>query len=93
MAAARSCEGWAAVWMIRSGRNSSISAEQRVAIANIERFVTIAGDFSAQPLQHPTRVAFRPEKDRAMIAVDSGDAETLAGEEYGNLRTNQPARS
>jgi hypothetical protein len=28
-----------------------------------------------------------------MVAVNSGDAETLAGEEDGNLRTNQPARA
>jgi hypothetical protein len=37
--------------------------KQSVAIANIERCMTIPGDFAAQPLQHPAGVAFRAEKD------------------------------
>ena len=49
MAAARSCEGCAAVWMISAGPEVSFrSARTPLAIANVESLVPIAGNLATQ---------------------------------------------
>ena len=67
--------------------------QQLIAVADVQRSMSIAGDFAPQAIQHPTSIALRSEKDRAMIAVNSVDLKTVAREEARNLGTNQSARS
>ena len=92
MAAARSCEGWAAVWMTRFGPQFGDEGEQAVAVfGNIEGLVAVAGDIAAEALQHPTGIALGTEEEGAVVAVDAGNFEPLAGEEDGDFRTDQSA--
>src|ERR1017187_1434937 len=63
------------------------------AVADIQRLMPVAGDFAAQPVQHPARVALGTEEDRSMVIVNSGDAESLAREENRHLGTDQATRA
>jgi hypothetical protein len=67
--------------------------QQLIALADVQGSMLIAGDFAPQAIQYPTGIAFRSEKDRAMIAVNSMDVEAVAREEAGNLGTDQSARA
>jgi len=59
--------------------------QDAIAVADIEGFVAIAGDFAAQPVEDPARIALGAEEDGAMVIVDSNNVETLAGEEDRDL--------
>ena len=75
MAAARSCEGCAAVWMIRSGLRLRHQRQDGFAIADIDRLVAVVRESRLQSRQHPAGVALGPEEHGSMVAVDSGDVE------------------
>ena len=63
------------------------------AVADIERFMAIAGDFAPEPVEHPTGIAFGSEEDRAMVAVDADDVKPTAGEEDRDFGANQATRA
>jgi hypothetical protein len=67
--------------------------EDAFAVADIERPMAVSGDLAAQTFEHPTGIAFGAEEDPAMVAVDSSDLESLAGEEDGHLGANQATRA
>jgi hypothetical protein len=53
----------------------------------------VAGDFAAQPVQHPARIALGIEEDRSMVIVNPGNAKSLAREENRYLGPGQAART
>jgi hypothetical protein len=57
-------------------------------LSNIQRLVFVARNFALQPPENPTRIALGSEENRAMVAVNSMDLETLTGEEKRNLGAN-----
>ena len=67
--------------------------QHSVPVADIERGMPVAGNLPAQVFEDPPGIAFRTEKDRAMVTVDACDAEALTGEEEGNLRSDQATGS
>jgi len=67
--------------------------QHALAVANVDGVVAVSRDFGAQPLEHPTRIAFGPEEDRPVVAVDPRHAESLARKEHRHLRTDQTARA
>ena len=62
MLAARSCEGWAAVWMMTAGLSVSTSFSTAGAVANVQLVVREAGQRLPQPLLVPAGVALRAEE-------------------------------
>src|ERR1700733_204707 len=64
-------------------------SQQLISLADVQGSMLIARDFAPQPVQYPTCIALRSEKDGAMIAVNSVDLKTVAPEEARNLGTNQ----
>ena len=65
--------------------------EHTLAVPDVERGVSVAGDLAAQALQHPTGVALGPEENRAMVVVDPVDLKSLARKKPGDFRANQSA--
>ena len=65
--------------------------QQGGAVADIDGGVAIAGNSLAQHAEYPTGVAFGAEEDGAVVAVDSGDAESLAGKKQRHFGADQPA--
>src|SRR6185312_16350287 len=91
--------GGAVVRRLRRGMDDQVGADfphqtpQPLAIPDVERLVPIAVNIAHQSFARPTRVAIRTEEDRAMIAVNSYDAEFLPGVVSGDLRPDQTART
>ena len=56
--------------------------KQLFAVADVDGRMAIIGDLPLQQGEHPAGVALRPEKHRAVITVDAGNAESLAGEKH-----------
>src|SRR5579864_8409737 len=67
--------------------------EQLIPFPDVQRKMLVARDFAPQPLQYPTGITLRPEKDGAMIAVDSMNLETVAREEARDFGADQSAGS
>jgi len=75
------------------GPQLSEQREDAGAVADIERFMAIAGDFAAQAIEHPTGISFGTEEDGAMVAVDTDNVKSLAGEKDRDLGANQATRA
>ena len=75
------------------GSDLAHQGEESLAVADVDRFVTIARYVAPEPFRHPGCVALGTEKDGAVVAVDSNDAKTLTGEEGAHFRTDQAARA
>ena len=89
---ARSCDGWAAQWMIRSGcsrrARGRASPRGRGCRASwcVKRVVV-----PAQALEVPGRVAVRAEEVAAHVVVDAVDLPAALVEERDRLRADEPA--
>ena len=65
--------------------------QQGFAVSDIQWGMSIGWDLAFEAFQNPGSVAFRSEKNRSVIVVDPGDAETVSREKQRNLGANQPA--
>src|SRR5581483_644163 len=84
-------------WLRRSMydyRRSQLRHERqnRGTVTDIDRVVLVSGNRVVQKPQGPTRVAFRPEKDRTLIVVHTGNPETPPMKIQAYFRTDQPTR-
>ena len=75
------------------GPQLSEQREDAGAVADVESFVAIAGYFAAQAIEHPTGISFGTEEDGAMVAVDTDNVKSLAGEKDRDLGANQATRA
>src|SRR5688500_3579092 len=63
------------------------------AIADVQRFVLIgSAKLADQPLEAPTRIAFRTKKNGSIVVVYAYNFESCSAEINCNFRTDQPAR-
>ena len=93
MAAARSCEGCAAVWMMRFGLQLLDQREQRVAVPDVERCMAIAGDLPPQTLQHPGLVSpSGPKKTARWLLSIPATSKSLLCKEDRDFGANQATR-
>ena len=70
---ARSCDGWAAQWMIRSGRVSSNDAGHRLAVADVQRAVLEVAAGLLEVAEVPGGVAAGAEEVGPHVVVDPED--------------------
>jgi hypothetical protein len=76
---------------LRCGMNDQVwpdlpyKSQYSITVPNIESRMPVSGNLPTQTLQHPARIAFRPEKNGPMITVDTYNMETLSCEEHSDL--------
>ena len=63
--------------------------EHGTPISNVDIMVGVAGELFIQARTIPKRVTLRPEKDRALVVVETMDAEALVMEKSADLRADQ----
>ena len=89
IAAARSWEGWAAVWMMPAGfsslTRSSTPWRSRMSSSWWRKF----GQSLDQPLLVPAGVPLGAEEDRALVVVDAVDGKPEVVKEGGHLGADQ----
>ena len=90
--AARSWLGWAAVWTIASGRNSSISLQHAGAVADVQLVVREAGvQVALQPPLVPAGIAAGAEEIGPHVVVHAVDVPAQGVEMRDHLRADQSA--
>lgn len=73
--------------------NFGHEVQNALPVADVEIVMRVVGDVRSEAVQRPTGIAFRSEKDRPLVVVDTENAEAVSRQVQANFRADQPARA